>query len=42
VILKPLPDGTIKVLSIYDEGRINDEKAFIKFLKEPLEAAGRK
>jgi thiol:disulfide interchange protein DsbD len=36
VILEPMPDGKIRVVGVYPEGRINDEAAFAKFLKEPL------
>lgn len=38
VILEPLPDGKIKVVGIYDEGKINDERAFAEFLERPLKA----
>ncbi len=37
VILKPLADGKISVVDTYDEGKINDEAAFARFLKAPLE-----
>jgi hypothetical protein len=36
VIWEPLADGTIKVIGQYDEGMINDEKAFAKFLTDPF------
>jgi hypothetical protein len=36
VILEPLADGSIKVVGKYDEGKINKEDAFEKFLSEPL------
>jgi thiol:disulfide interchange protein DsbD len=39
VILEPLPDNTIAIRGIYREGKINDENAFVQFLKEPLENA---
>jgi hypothetical protein len=35
VILEPQLDGTITVVSKYDEGRINNEAAFAEFLREP-------
>ncbi len=41
VILEPLPNHTIRVLGIYDEGKINNEDAFIRFLKKPFEQGGR-
>ena len=37
-ILKPLPDGRIRVLGVYGESKINDPAAFEKFLAEPLQA----
>jgi thiol:disulfide interchange protein DsbD len=37
VILKPQADGKIAILGRYDEGKINDEAAFAKFLKDPIE-----
>src|SRR5262249_51922510 len=36
VILKPLPGGEFEVLARYDEGKINDESAFLTFLDGPL------
>jgi thiol:disulfide interchange protein DsbD len=36
VIWEPFADGTIKVIGQYDEGKINDEKAFAKFLTDPF------
>jgi thiol:disulfide interchange protein DsbD len=36
VILEPLPNGKIKVVGRWDEGKINDEAGFASFLKEPL------
>jgi thiol:disulfide interchange protein len=35
VILEPQQDGTIRVVGVYDEGRINNEGAFAKFLRDP-------
>jgi thiol:disulfide interchange protein DsbD len=41
VILKPEPDGKIGVAGVYAEGKINDEKTFVEFLKRPIkELAG--
>ncbi len=40
VILKPRGDGDFDTIAIYDEGKINDEEAFAKFLKEPLASNG--
>ncbi len=37
VILKPTKENTIERIGVYDEGKINDEKAFLKFLSTPLE-----
>jgi thiol:disulfide interchange protein len=34
-ILEPQFDGRIKVLSVYDEGRIINENAFAEFLRDP-------
>jgi thiol:disulfide interchange protein DsbD len=36
VILKPEPNGKITVVGVYDEGKINNEPAFIEFLKKGL------
>ena len=36
VILKPLPDRKYEVIARYDEGKINDENAFARFLSQPL------
>jgi thiol:disulfide interchange protein DsbD len=36
VILEPLPDGKIRVVSRYEEGKINNAEAFAQFLREPL------
>jgi thiol:disulfide interchange protein DsbD len=36
VILEPQPDGKIKVLGQYEEGKINDTEGFIAFLKRPF------
>jgi hypothetical protein len=40
VILEPKPNGKIEIVGVYDEGKINDEAAFAKFLKEPQGDAG--
>jgi thiol:disulfide interchange protein DsbD len=40
VKLEPLPDGTIRVVGTYKEGKINDEAAFAEFLKEPAAPGG--
>jgi thiol:disulfide interchange protein len=38
VILKPEPGGkAVRVAEVYDEGKINNEAAFVEFLKRPLE-----
>ncbi len=36
VILEPLPDGTIRVVDKYEEGKINNVEAFAQFLKKPV------
>jgi thiol:disulfide interchange protein DsbD len=36
VILEPLSDGRVAVRGIYSEGKINDEAAFARFLRQPL------
>jgi thiol:disulfide interchange protein DsbD len=36
VILEPLPDGKIRVVDRYDEGKINDAEAFAQFLQKPF------
>jgi thiol:disulfide interchange protein DsbD len=36
VILEPLPDGTIRVVDRYEEGKINNVEAFAQFLKKPV------
>jgi thiol:disulfide interchange protein DsbD len=36
VILRPLPNGKVKVVDRYDEGKINSESAFAEFLKRPF------
>jgi hypothetical protein len=36
VILEPRLDGTIRVVSRYDEGKINSVSNFAQFLKDPL------
>src|SRR5262249_41814115 len=40
VILKPLADGKFQVVDRYDEGKINDEGAFARFLSQPLAGLG--
>src|SRR5262249_17295729 len=40
VILKPLPGAKFELLARYDEGKINDESAFARFLSEPLAGIG--
>jgi thiol:disulfide interchange protein DsbD len=37
VILEPRPEGEIRVVAKYDEGKINDDAAFADFLRKPLE-----
>jgi thiol:disulfide interchange protein DsbD len=36
VVLKPEANGKITVVGVYDEGKINNEPAFIEFLKSGL------
>lgn len=36
VILEPKPDGTFREVSRYDEGKINNDAAFVEFLRKPL------
>jgi thiol:disulfide interchange protein DsbD len=36
VILEPRPEGDIKVVATYEEGKINDEAGFLAFLRKPL------
>jgi thiol:disulfide interchange protein DsbD len=36
VILEPTADGGVRVVGIYDEGKINDVPAFVAFLKNAL------
>jgi hypothetical protein len=38
VILEPLPGGKVRVVGVYDEGKINDVPRFVRFLSQPLEA----
>jgi len=38
-VLMPLPDGKVKVIGVYDEGKINDPARFAAFLKDALEKA---
>jgi thiol:disulfide interchange protein DsbD len=40
VILRPLADGKYEVRARYDEGKINDESAFARFLSQPLSDGG--
>jgi thiol:disulfide interchange protein DsbD len=40
VILEPQADGKVKIVDVYDEGKINDEKAFSEFLKRPNDPVG--
>jgi thiol:disulfide interchange protein DsbD len=40
VILKPLPGAKFELLARYDEGKINDESAFARFLSQPLAGIG--
>jgi thiol:disulfide interchange protein len=35
-ILEPLISGTVRVVAVYDEGKINDEGRFLDFLAKPL------
>lgn len=35
-ILEPLADGTVRIVDVYDEGKINDVPRFIAFLKQPF------
>jgi thiol:disulfide interchange protein DsbD len=35
-ILEPLPDGKVRVVGVYDEGKINDPARFAEFLKKSL------
>ena len=36
-ILRPLANGKVEVVGTYDEGKINDQEAFAKFLTQPLD-----
>lgn len=38
VILEPLATGSVRVVGVYDEGKINDVPRFVAFLSKPLEA----
>jgi hypothetical protein len=40
VILAPLPGGEFREVSRYDEGRITNQEAFLRFLRQPLAANG--
>jgi thiol:disulfide interchange protein DsbD len=35
VVLEPQLDGRIRIVGVYDEGRINNEVVFAEFLKHP-------
>src|SRR5262249_47600800 len=35
VILEPQVDDSVRVVRVYDEGRINNEAAFAQFLRDP-------
>jgi thiol:disulfide interchange protein DsbD len=37
VILRPQADGTVRVVDVYDEGKINDVPRFAEFLRKPLD-----
>jgi thiol:disulfide interchange protein DsbD len=36
VILDPLADGTVRVVEVYPEGKINEVNQFVEFLRRPL------
>jgi thiol:disulfide interchange protein len=38
VILEPQATGPVRVVGVYDEGKINDVAKFVEFLRKPLEA----
>ncbi len=38
-VLMPQPDGKLKVIGVYEEGKINDPAKFTEFLKDSLEKA---
>ena len=40
-VLRPVADGKVEVLGVYDEGKINDPGRFAAFLKKALTAAGK-
>jgi hypothetical protein len=40
VILRPRPGGGYDTVAAYDEGKINDVAAFVRFLEAPLGAGG--
>jgi thiol:disulfide interchange protein DsbD len=42
VILEPLADGSVKIVSQWAEGKINDEKGFAEFLRTPYEPSASK
>lgn len=35
-ILEPLPNGQVRIVDVYDEGKINDPTQFAAFLRKPL------
>jgi hypothetical protein len=37
LILEPLANGRVRIVKKYEEGKINDEAGFARFLKEPLD-----
>jgi hypothetical protein len=37
VVVRPLGDGSFREVARYDEGKINDEMAFLRFLSVPVE-----
>ena len=38
VILEPQPNGKVRVVDMYDEGKINNVEKFVAFLKRPVAA----
>jgi thiol:disulfide interchange protein DsbD len=38
-ILEPLPDGNVRIVGQWKEGKINDEKGFAEFLRAPYDIA---
>jgi thiol:disulfide interchange protein DsbD len=41
-VFMPLPDGKVKLLGVYDEGKINDPAQFVEFLKQAQAKAKQK